>query len=94
MKESDFLKLCQRELKLKSMEAARERKELFWNSVKEALEKDKRVVFKDWGIFYIKDVKSRKYKIPCKEGEFYSEPRSVIKFICGKRLRERVNRDE
>ena len=94
MKERDFLELCKKELGLSSVDMARERRRLFWDAVMEALEEDGEVKFKDWGTFYKKEVKSRRIKIPHMENEFYSKPRSVIKFACGKGLRERINRDE
>ena len=94
MKEKEFLYLCKETLKLKSFKEAKEREALFWAVIKKALEKDKRVVFKDWGVFEMKDVKSRKVIVPTLDGEFYTEPKKVIKFLCGKGLRERVNEDD
>lgn len=94
MKEREFLKLCRDTLGLKSLSEAKERKELFWKSIEEALKENDRVVFKDWGVFIKKDVNPRKVKIPTVQNEFYTQPKKVVKFLCGKGLRTRVNEDD
>ena len=94
MTEKKFLKFYQKELGLSNFETAKERAGLFWESVFLALENNKRVVFKDWGIFYTKDVKSRRVKVPIIDHIIYSQPKRVIKFSCGKGLREKVNSND
>lgn len=94
MKESDFFKLCQEELNLKNTKEARERVNLFWNTIIEVVDSGNKAVFKDWGNFYLHEVKSRKVIIPTVEGEIHTKPKKVMKFYCGKALRARVNNDE
>ena len=93
MNRKDFYKMCKEELGLKNLEEARERTDLFWKSVFTALEEDEkaRAVFKDWGVFYVKDVKPRRTKVPTIDEIFYTKPKKTIKFYCGKGLRARVN---
>ena len=94
MTEREFMKLCKETLKLKNIEEAKERVKIFWTAVKEGLEQDKRVVFKDWGVFELKKVNIRKITVPTKKGELYTKPKMVMKFSCGKGLKARVNTDE
>ena len=94
MSEKEFVKLCKEILNLKSLDEARERTEIFWTAVKEGLERDKRVVLKDWGIFELKKVSSRKVIIPTVKEVIYTKPKEVMKFSCGKGLKARVNADD
>ena len=50
------------------------------------LEEDKKVIFKEWGVFEKRETKSRKIKMPMWEEERYTEPKKVIKFRAGKGL--------
>ena len=59
----------------------------------EALKQDGKVMFKDWGKFEVKEVKSRKVKTPAKEGIFYTLPKKVMAFKCGNALRARINNE-
>ena len=94
MSEREFTQLCRKILNLENTLEARERVETFWTAVKKGLEEDKRVVFKDWGIFELKKVTSRKVVIPTLEDPFYTKPKKVMKFSCGKGLRARVNEND
>lgn len=94
MTEKEFIRLCRDNLNLKSDSEAKERVELFWLAITETLKHEKKVVFKDWGVFEKKEVKPRKVVIPTIKDEFYTEPKKIIRFKCGKGLRARVNINE
>ena len=59
----------------------------------EALEEDKKVVFKEWGTFEKRERKARKVLVPMWEKPIYTEPREAIKFRAGKSLIEIANGD-
>ena len=90
MKEVEFLKLYKDNRKLKNQKEAKEVINAFWNALYKALEEDKKVVFKDWGMFIKKEVKSRKVVIPTLNKVIYTNPKSVIKFKAGKGLKKNM----
>lgn len=94
MSEREFVKLCKEILNLKDMTEAKERVEIFWSAIKEGVERDKRVVLKDWGVFELKKLNTRKVVVPTVEEIIYTKPKTVIKFSCGKGLKARVNADD
>lgn len=49
-------------------------------------------MFKDWGVFEEKDVKSRKIVIPRQLQEAYTQPKKVLKFRAGGKLIQSVNK--
>lgn len=92
MKEENFKRFYKKEKNLKNLKEAEEKIELFWAALMEALKRNEKVIFKNWGKFEIKEVKSRKVKIPNKEFFFNTLPKKVMIFRCGKGLRERINK--
>ena len=60
MCEKEFLKFYKKEKKLKNIETAKEKLELFWKVVFAGLAQDKKVIVKDFGVFELKKLKPRK----------------------------------
>jgi len=93
MTEGEFIRFYKNRNKIKSHKEVREKIDLFWDVLFEALKKDKKVIFKEWGVFEKREIKSRKIKVPMWEEERYTEPKKVIKFRAGKSLIEIANGD-
>ena len=93
MIEGEFIRFYKKRNKIKNHKAVKEKIDLFWNVLLKALEEDKKVVFKGWGIFEKREVKSRKIKVPMWEEERYTDPKEVIKFRAGKGLIKMVEGD-
>ena len=91
MTESEFMKFYKKRNKIKNRKEAKEKIDNFWNTMLKALSEDKRVVFKNWGIFEKKGVKARKIIVPNQVGEVCTEPKEIIKFKVGKKLVDRIN---
>ena len=75
-----------------SAKEAKEKIDSFWNALFKAVSEEKRVMFKDWGVFEEKDVKSRKIVIPRQLQEAYTQPKKVLKFRAGGKLIQSVNK--
>ena len=73
-------------------EEHKEKIDNFWKALFKAIDEDKKVVFKNWGIFEEKDVKSRKIVIPKHPKEIYTQPKKVLKFRAGEGLKNSVSR--
>ncbi|AVQ28930.1 hypothetical protein C4N20_12845 [Fusobacterium ulcerans] len=86
MTEGKFIRFYKKRNKCRSHKEVKEKIDLFWDALLKALEEDKKVVFKDWGVFEKRETKSRKIKMPMWKGERYTEPKEVIKFRAGKGL--------
>ena len=86
MTEGEFIRFYKKRNKIKNHKAVKEKIDLFWNVLLKALEEDKKVVFKDWGVFEKREIKSRKIKMPMWEEERYTEPQKALKFRAGKGL--------
>ena len=93
MTEGEFIRFYKKRNKIKSHKKVKEKIDLFWNVLLKALEEDKKVVFKDWGVFEKREIKSRKIKVPMWEEERYTGPKEVIKFRVGKSLIKIANGD-
>lgn len=91
MTEREFIKFYKDRNHSKDYKEAKEKIELFWNAMLAALEEDERVVFKDWGIFEKKEVKTRKIMIPMLKKTVYTKPKEVIKFRAGMGLIKTIN---
>lgn len=90
MCEKEFLKFYKKEKKLKNIETAKEKLELFWTTLMLALEEDNKVVLKNWGKFEKKEFKPRKVSVPTLKSSFYTEIKTKIKFKTGIRLRQLI----
>ena len=86
MTEGEFIRFYKNRNNSKSHKEVREKIDLFRNVLFEALKKDKKVMFKEWGVFEKREINSRKIKVPMWEKERYTEPKEVIKFRAGKGL--------
>lgn len=92
MTETEFIKFYKERNGLKSKKEAKEKIDNFWKALFKAIDEDKKVVFKNWGIFEEKDVKSRKIVIPRQLQEAYTQPKKVLKFRAGGKLIQSVNK--
>ena len=92
MTEREFIKFYKERNYSKNYKEVREKIDLFWNALLAALEEDKKVVFKNWGTFEKKEVRSRKVMIPMWENPVYTKPKEVIKFRAGMNLMEEINK--
>ena len=90
--ETEFIKFYKERNGLKSKKEAKEKIDNFWKALFKAIDEDKKVVFKNWGIFEEKDVKSRKIVIPKHPKEIYTQPKKVLKFRAGEGLKNSVSR--
>ena len=90
MKEAEFIKFYKERNEIKSKKEAKEKIDSFWNALFKS--EEKRVMFKDWGVFEEKDVKSRKIVIPRQLQEAYTQPKKVLKFRAGGKLIQSVNK--
>lgn len=88
MKEKDFIKLYKNNRGLKNLEEAKEKIDTFWTALFTVLEKEEKIAFKGWGIFRKKEMNSRKVILPKNKKIIYTTPKTVIKFIAGKELKE------
>ncbi|GAA6323015.1 hypothetical protein F350042L8_01130 [Fusobacterium ulcerans] len=86
MTEGEFIRFYKKRNKCRSHKEVKEKIDLFWNTLLKALEEDKKVVFKGWGIFEKREIKARKVVIPTLEGARYTQPKETIKFRAGKGL--------
>lgn len=96
MTESEFIKFYKKRNFSRSKKEAKEKIDLFWTVLLTALEENKKVVFKGWGSFERKEVKSRKILVPMWKEAAYTKPKKVIKFRPGLDLLKVINenRDE
>lgn len=93
MTEKEFIKFYRERNNGKNSKEIKNQISLFWNVLLKALDEDKKVLFKDWGIFEKKEVKSRKIIIPNFEEIFYTEPKEVIKFRMGLGFKDFINKN-
>ena len=94
MTEGEFIKFYKKRNKIKTHKIVKEKIDLFWNVLLKALEEDKKVVLKDWGMFEKREVKPRKILIPAWKEAGYTETKEVVKFKAGKKFLEIINGDE
>ena len=86
MTEGEFIRFYKNRNKIKSHKEVREKIDLFWDVLFEALKKDKKDRKRDWGVFEKRKMKSRKIMVPMWKESAYTEPKEVIKFRAGKGL--------
>lgn len=84
--EGEFIRFYKKRNNSKSHKEVREKIDLFWDVLFEALNEDGKVVFQDWGVFEKRKMKSRKIMVPMWKESAYTEPKEVIKFRAGKGL--------
>ena len=71
MTEKEFIKFYRERNNVKKSKEIKNKINLFWNVLLKALDEDKKVLFKGWGTFEKKEVKSRKVIMPNFEEVFY-----------------------
>ena len=91
MTEKEFIKYYRNRNHLKNIKEAKEKVELFWDTILKALDEDEKVVLKNWGTFEKKEVKPRRIVIPNMEKVTITKAKKVIKFKAGAGLRNVVN---
>lgn len=93
MTESEFIKFYRKRNYCRNEEEAKRRIDLFWNVLLKALDENRKVVFKGWGMFEKKDIKSRRIVAPICEEVSYTKPKKAVKFRAGMKLVETVNKN-
>ena len=89
--EAEFIRYYKRRNKSKNYKEAKEKIDLFWNSLLKALVEEEKVSIKNWGTFEKKEVKPRKIVMPTMEAAAITKAKKVIKFKAGTGLRNVVN---
>ena len=91
MTEKEFIKYYRNRNHLKNVKEAKEKVELFWDTILKALDEDGKVVLKNWGVFEKKEVKARKIVIPQMKETVIIEAKKKIWFRTGTGLQDAVN---
>lgn len=94
MKENEVIRFYKMEKGLKNLKEAEKRIELFWTALMEALKQEGRVVFKEWGIFELREIKAKRIKLPSHDEVIYTSPKKIMTFKCGCTLKENLNKEE
>ena len=94
MTEGEFIRFYKKRNNSKSHKEVREKIDLFWDVLFEALKKDKKVIFNNWGVFEKRERKVRKVLVPMWEEAGYTEPKEAVKFKAGKALVKIANGDK
>ena len=93
MTEGEFLRFYKKRNNSKNLKVVKEKIDLFWNVLLKALEEDKKVILKNWGVFEKRERKVRKVLVPTWEKAQYIKPKESIKFRAGKSFIEIANGD-
>lgn len=94
MTEREFLSLYQKKRGLKNINEAKEKINMFWEALFEALEENDSVSFRGWGIFEKKLVPARRIMNINTKKLQYSSPKKSIRFRTGTVLSNRINFEE
>ena len=90
MKETEFIREYKRVRELKNLKIAKERVEIFWETLLDIL-KEEKVIFKGWGSFEVKERKAKIFNNPkTKKAERIPACKKII-FKQGKLLKKRFN---
>ncbi|AVQ27975.1 methionine ABC transporter ATP-binding protein [Fusobacterium ulcerans] len=91
MKETEFIREYKRVRELKNLKIAKERVEIFWETLLDILKEEKKVIFKGWGSFEVKERKAKIFNNPkTKKAERIPACKKII-FKQGKLLKKRFN---
>lgn len=91
MKETEFIREYKRVRELKNLKIAKERVEIFWETLLDILKEEKKVIFKGWGNFEVKERKAKIFNNPkTKKAERIPACKKII-FKQGKLLKKRFN---
>ena len=91
MTEKEFIKYYRNRNHLKNVKEAKEKVELFWDTILKALDEDGKVSLKNWGRFEKKEVKSRKVVLPQMKEAVIIEAKKKIRFRTGTGLQDAIN---
>lgn len=94
MTEKEFMKMYLESFKLdgrlKNIGEAKKRVKVFFDTLKQVIDKDEKVIFKDWGKFEIEHREQRIYGNPRIKERIVIPAKKVLKFTVGKKFAERV----
>lgn len=94
MTEKEFMKMYLESFKLdgrlKNIGEAKQRVKVFFDTLKQVIDKDEKVIFKDWGKFEIEHREQRTYGNPRTKERIVIPAKRVLKFTVGKKFAERV----
>ena len=91
MTEKEFIKYYRNRNHLKNVKEAKEKVELFWDTILKALDEDGKVSLKNWGRFEKKEVKSRKVVLPQMKEAVIIEAKKKIRFRTETGLQDAIN---
>ena len=91
MKETKFIKEYKTARELKNLKIAKERVEIFWETLVDILKEGQKVTFKGWGSFEIKERKVKIFNNPKTKKAERIPARKKIIFKQGKLLKKRFN---
>ena len=80
MRETDFIKEYKVKRNLKNIRTAKEKIEVFWETVADVLKENERLAFKGWGNFGVKETKEKLLKTDNQKKE---DERNIQKDIAG-----------
>ena len=67
--------------------------DIFCSSIENALTKGQKIELRDFGSFFIKKIKEKKYARNPKTGQIiYVEEKNKVRFRAGKKLKKEINR--
>ena len=91
MKEVDFIKELKEKRDLKNIKTAKEKVEVFWESIIDVLKKDGKLELKGWGKFEVKETNERIFNNPrTKKSEKIPATNKIV-FKQGKTLKKKFN---
>ena len=92
--QKEFMKMYLESFKLdgrlKNIGEAKKRVKVFFDTLKQVIDKDEKVIFKDWGKFEIEHREQRIYGNPRTKERIVIPAKKVLKFTVGKKFAERV----
>ena len=93
MKEVDFIKELKEKRDLKNIKTAKEKVEVFWESIIDVLKKDGKLELKGWGKFEVKETNERIFNNPRTKKIEKISPINKIVFKQGKALKQKFNEE-
>ena len=91
MTEKEFIKFYKRRNFSRNHKEAKEKIDLFWDTILKALDEDGKVLLKDWGAFEKKEVAPRKIITPRMEKAGLTRAGEKVRFRTGTGLKNLVN---
>ena len=91
MKETEFIREYRKKRELKNLQVAKEKVEIFWETLADILKEEEKLIFKGWGSFEVKEVKERIFNNPRTKKIEKISPINKIVFKQGKILKRKFN---